>query len=348
MPDLNPACLNCSAPFSESATSPAPAFCPVCGQENQPRVLPFSTVVREACAEFVQIDGKLARTFWALLFRPGFLTAEFLRGRRVAYLSPLKMYLFTSATFFLIASLIFPVSGNDIENYLGRRVSVKQTGSRHAAALAFPAPAPAAVPDMPRDKSEWVSVPPFPFAGQTIDIKNLSNSVLEYREAQDKRAKKGLSTDSVIVQAVKRKLIRLRESPGDALRAIVVGTLSNMTLIAVPLLALFMLPLYLRWNRRLYIEHFVFQLHCHTFFFVVLILICLLSPLLPVSWENYGILPLLWLPIYGVLALRRVYGQSLGKSLLKSFLMLNVYGTILALAAVLGVLVTLISILITL
>ncbi len=57
---------------------------------------------------------------------------------------------------------------------------------------------------------------------------------------------------------------------------------------------------------------------------------------------------LLWLPVYGALALRRVYGQSWGKSLLKAFLMLNVYGVILAFAAVLGVAVTLISILITL
>jgi hypothetical protein len=341
--DLPSACLNCSTRF----TDPAFVFCPVCGQENEPRVLPFSTVVREACAEFVQIDGKLARTFWALLFHPGFLTNQFLEGRRIAYLSPLKMYLFTSASFFLIASLVFPVTGNDVENYL-QRLTLKE----RSASAPRPKGAPVnlrlnVAPDERAalaDKTRWVKVPPFRLSGQTIDIKKLPASVYEYREAQDKRLEAGRPTDGVVVQAVKRKLIRLRESPGDAILAICVGTLSNMTLFAVPLLALFMLPLYLRRHKRLYIEHFVFQLHCHTFFFIVLTLYMILES----AEANYADFLMLWLPVYGVVALRRVYGQTWWRSLLKAFLMLNAYATILAFSAAFGVLVTLISIMLTL
>jgi hypothetical protein len=57
---------------------------------------------------------------------------------------------------------------------------------------------------------------------------------------------------------------------------------------------------------------------------------------------------MLWLPVYGVVALRRVYGQTWWRSLLKAFLMLNAYATILAFSAAFGVLVTLISIMLTL
>jgi hypothetical protein len=198
------------------------------------------------------------------------------------------------------------------------------------------------------DKSTWVNVPPFDLAGQTIDIKKLPATVYDYREAQDQRKQARKPTDPTVVQAVKRKLIRLRESPGDAIRAIAVGTLSNMTLFAAPLLALFMLPLYLRRNKRLYIEHFVFQLHCHTFFFVVLTLITIVESLDTVGVNIYAAPLLLWLPVYGVLALRRVYGQNWKKSILKAFLMLNAYSAILVFSALLGILVTLISIMITL
>ncbi|MES2461838.1 MAG: DUF3667 domain-containing protein [Armatimonadota bacterium] len=347
MQELPTACLNCTTPFAD----PTSVYCPKCGQENQPRVLPFSTVVREACAEFVQIDGKLARTFWALLFRPGFLTNEFVQGRRIRFLSPLKMYLFTSASFFLIFSLLYPVTGNDIENFLQRRMREENAGKpvpRSGVTVSTRTTTARATVRGTLDKTKWVNVPPFPMYGQTIDIQKLPASVFDYREVQDQRARTGQPTDPPLMQAVKRKLIRLRESPGDAIRAIAVGTLSNMTLFAVPLLALFMLPLYLRRNKRLYIEHFVFQLHCHTFFFVVLTLVSIVNSVKVTNADNYANLLLLWLPVYGAFALRRVYGQRWGKSLLKAFLMLNVYGVILAFAALLGVVVTLISILITL
>jgi hypothetical protein len=40
-----------------------------------------------------------------LLFKPGYLTCEFLAGRRVKYLPPLRLYLVMSVLFFLIAAL---------------------------------------------------------------------------------------------------------------------------------------------------------------------------------------------------------------------------------------------------
>ena len=50
-----------------------------------------------------------------LLFRPGFLTKQYVAGKRVAYLSPLKMYLTISAVFFLILSSTPHISGKIIQ-----------------------------------------------------------------------------------------------------------------------------------------------------------------------------------------------------------------------------------------
>ncbi|WP_354667709.1 DUF3667 domain-containing protein, partial [Campylobacter jejuni] len=52
--------------------------------------------------DITHFDGKFFSTLKYLLFRPGFLSKEYLKGRRAGYLHPVKMYVFTSALFFLI------------------------------------------------------------------------------------------------------------------------------------------------------------------------------------------------------------------------------------------------------
>jgi uncharacterized protein DUF3667 len=91
-----PTCLNCQ-------TSPLYGrFCHVCGQEN---LEPKETVwhlVQHFFNDITHFDGKFFSTVKYLLRRPGFLSAEYVKGRRAAYLNPIRMYVFTSAIFFII------------------------------------------------------------------------------------------------------------------------------------------------------------------------------------------------------------------------------------------------------
>jgi hypothetical protein len=52
--------------------------------------------------DITHFDGKFFSTLKYLLFKPGFLSHEYLRGRRASYLHPIRMYVFTSAVFFLV------------------------------------------------------------------------------------------------------------------------------------------------------------------------------------------------------------------------------------------------------
>ena len=59
------------------------------------------------CSAFFQVDithfdGKFFSTVKYLLKRPGFLSTEYVKGRRASYLNPIRMYVFTSAIFFII------------------------------------------------------------------------------------------------------------------------------------------------------------------------------------------------------------------------------------------------------
>jgi len=91
-------CANCGAEVAER-------YCTRCGQDRglTPHV-PFRELAGEALGEVLSVDGRMARTVVPFLFRPGFLTAEYLAGRRARYSAPLRLYLLTTVLFFLAAS----------------------------------------------------------------------------------------------------------------------------------------------------------------------------------------------------------------------------------------------------
>lgn len=77
-------------------------YCHKCGQEN---LEPKETVwhlVQHFFNDITHFDGKFFDTVKYLIKRPGFLSLEYMRGRRMAYLNPIRMYVFTSAFFFII------------------------------------------------------------------------------------------------------------------------------------------------------------------------------------------------------------------------------------------------------
>ena len=91
-------CENCGA-------AKQGAFCAVCGQNDRNYRRNVFPVVAEALAETFETDSRLFRTLGVLFMRPGFLSREFSENRRARYLSPFRLYLFTSIAFFFVLSL---------------------------------------------------------------------------------------------------------------------------------------------------------------------------------------------------------------------------------------------------
>jgi uncharacterized membrane protein (DUF485 family) len=61
----------------------------------------------------VHVDGKIVRSVWLLVTRPGFLTREQFEGRRARYISPIRLYLIFSVIYFAVAAFA-PLSGPTI------------------------------------------------------------------------------------------------------------------------------------------------------------------------------------------------------------------------------------------
>src|SRR5258708_4671307 len=79
-------------------------YCGVCGQRLEPPVHSLWHFARVATEDLTHADSRLWRTLVALLFRPGYLTAQFLAGRRASYLPPVRLYLVLSVAFFVWAT----------------------------------------------------------------------------------------------------------------------------------------------------------------------------------------------------------------------------------------------------
>ncbi|TLZ09184.1 MAG: DUF3667 domain-containing protein [Gammaproteobacteria bacterium] len=90
-------CENCGAPVSAR-------YCSACGQRLEPPVHSVWHFTKVAFEDLTHADSRLWRTLTALLFKPGYLTREFLAGRRARYLPPVRLYLVLSVVFFLAAS----------------------------------------------------------------------------------------------------------------------------------------------------------------------------------------------------------------------------------------------------
>ena len=76
-------------------------FCAACGQEQRELLPSLPALGRELLSESLALDGKLPITLRALFWPPAELTVQWHAGRRVAYVSPIRLYLAAGFIFFL-------------------------------------------------------------------------------------------------------------------------------------------------------------------------------------------------------------------------------------------------------
>lgn len=90
-------CPQCSEPMMAEFE-----YCPKCGQQKIKQKETVVDIWRNFLGDYFAFDSKLSLSLAPLLFKPGFLTLEYKRGRRVGYIPPVKLYIFISILFFII------------------------------------------------------------------------------------------------------------------------------------------------------------------------------------------------------------------------------------------------------
>lgn len=93
-------CLNCNYVVENR-------FCPNCGQENTDTRKTFHHLFVHFFEDLTHYENSFWKTIRNLFFKPASLTKEYLSGKRLSYLAPVRLYIFISfVTFFLI--FVFP------------------------------------------------------------------------------------------------------------------------------------------------------------------------------------------------------------------------------------------------
>jgi len=91
-------CKNCEHPLEEGQN-----FCPECGQKTDDQ-LTMKVLFSNTISNYFSVDARFFVSFIPLLFKPGYLPAKFIEGKRLRYLHPAQFYLFISVVFFFLLS----------------------------------------------------------------------------------------------------------------------------------------------------------------------------------------------------------------------------------------------------
>ena len=90
-------CQNCQRPLDGE-------YCGNCGQRDLDLERPIWQLLADVVKETFEVDGRAWLTIKTLFRHPGALTSEFLAGRRRKYSPPLRLYLVTSISFFVLVA----------------------------------------------------------------------------------------------------------------------------------------------------------------------------------------------------------------------------------------------------
>jgi hypothetical protein len=285
-------CLNCGA------HAPA-SFCQHCGQETEAHVPGAGEYLHEFIGHYVALESKLWKTLALLLFKPGRLTRDYIEGKRVRYVLPLRLYLTLSLIFFAVfkwgvhlkaepphppAEVVQKADFTKAQASIG--AAKKALGATGAAGTAQAQ----AAPDAAKSGADGDQ-----HAGG--DKKFLTLDAGDHNWLEKKIGTK-------LVAKVDKFSGLTWDQAVDEFTSAFFGYAPYAIFALMPVFALYLKLLYLGSGRR-YGEHLLFALHANAFAFLTLTLM-----MLPYHIPYVRPALALWLTFYLPTAMRKVYGGA--------------------------------------
>src|SRR6267378_4279948 len=304
-------CENCGAELQGH-------WCAQCGQAAVEYRRSFRYVVADLLNEFLNWDSKFFTTIALLILKPWRLTNEFLAGKRVRYVNPLRLYLLASILFFFAVNFgakdlrfepgkLSPKDRADLETELKDedlppaareklKALLRESSPSPASSPSTntPAPAPSASPTADKQKQEYGKIGERPFL-----FSDGAKSSTPFERWIEARAKEKMGEHGTKMGLFISTLF---------------SNLPYMMLCCIPLFALVLKLLYIR-RRLFYIDHLIYALHIHTFFYAGVMLIVLatigLNRVAPGALAGW-LIALLWIAFVTqiFLSIRYVYRQG--------------------------------------
>jgi len=329
-------CLNCGIHVKGR-------FCHRCGQEN---IEPKETVwhlVSHFFQDITHFDGKFFSSLKYLITKPGFLSKEYMIGRRASYINPIRMYVFTSAIFFLIFFSFFKVEPKSIVKIDMNGKTYEQIEAMDS--LAFDAFTKNVNKEdgkaaLPMSRTEFKK-----YFDSSADQSNFQFTPGQYKTTAeyDSLLRSGKKKHNWFERQLIYKNIEINEKFKGrrseiftTFTEILLHSLPQMLFILLPLFAGILKLLYIRRQNYYYVNHGIFSIHFYIFSFITMLVIFGLSKLN--SSLNWGFITFIQSMLgFGILfylykAMRNFYQQRRAKTILKFLLLyLSVFLTVMIL-----------------
>lgn len=303
-------CPNCEFPVNGK-------FCSNCGQSTKSFQRPFWTVVSESLGDALSVDNRLIHTLVPLFLKPGYLTREFMRGRRARYTPPFRLYLFL--TFFAFLLLAY---NHKPESAAAKELAVETDDGKKLDMVSF-------LEEIVKDdefdpdnlKLDSLAVNKEKTTGIKIDFNsdNVVKDSLKVKESDD---------ESLIKDNDIKKLIEMWKLNPSLMMDTAFKKLSQTLLVILPLFALALALMYIR-RKHYMLEHLLISLNFHAYIFVLVIISELL---LMVNLEFLSTLALylyFLIPIQLFLTMKFYYKQSWVKTFFKFVFVSFIYNILL-------------------
>jgi len=325
----NVTCANCETQFDGH-------FCPNCGQSVKDYDKPISFVIYNFMGDFFAFDIRFFKSFFALLFKPGFLSKEYVEGRRVRYAPPFRIYVFVSFVLFLLLQIytnrgLMTVLDSDETNFgLDSSSVILADSVLNVATIEMDATEMAETDSLLNKIGLGIDTTKDYGDGRAgVDLSKLKNKN-NLRDVIDNgiiSLQKQLETEEDPDERVQiQKYIRILRSP-EQTTAKILQYISWAFFLLLPLLAVILKLVYVR-RKQNYMRHLVFSIHIHAFIFVVLSLVIGLYMIFGAKVNGLVSIFVFSVPVYLIIAMWKFYQQSIGKTIVKFFVVSFVYNII--------------------
>ena len=322
-------CLNCG-------TVVQGRYCHECGQENVVPKETFWHMVTHFFNDITHFDGSFFITAKDLLFKPGFLSKEYMAGRRVKYLHPVRMYVFTSAIFFLLFFSFFSTSNIikvDKEDFISgkeRLSTIARLEKRYkndSSKVDFLQQL-----QVLKDTITPLGINEFALLSDDFAILDLSGSARKYKSIEEydsvqmnlsKNKRDGWFKRRLVTKEINLNT-KYGKKPTEAINKLgneFLHKLPYLLFVSLPLFALILRLLYIRRKQFYFADHGIFTIHLYVFNFILLLLVFAFDKVQKLT--GYDIFRFLivglffLLAIYLYKALRYFYGQGRTKTIIK-------------------------------
>lgn len=310
-------CLSCDTPIPHN-------YCPNCGQKNDNMRRSLFALIADILGNIFAFEGRMWKTWGALLFKPGKIARTYADGNRMRYSAPIRTYLVVSILFFSFMGF----SNTHFMSFEVRPVDKATTETNSQTNLDNAPALPKAIPNIPTGIGPDIKL-------ETADISYFNFGDMFKPDLYDTNVR-FFVRDSELYKLTDAELQEIIGTPSEGESddnvvkindtvydqdALVTNLLSNPKRFNstfntwLPRVMFFMVPfamlfgwLFIRGPKAILIDHLIHAMYLQSALFIALLFAVILSQF--IAGSSIGLPFLGIMALYFMISLKRMFGRG--------------------------------------